>query len=375
MKIIKKKVSVNGDYIVPLLDNFIFQTREVKDGKFDLGGFILSSECKLIFQNSIGFNEWGFKLIDNLLFGFDSNEKIIKVINYHKWELVEYFSFLENFLPLQIIDENLIVLANKESNYADYCIYNFRNKTVVREFIACRLSLVVKEFEQYIVTIDNVLRSIIICINIEKGEKIWEINLNELVHSEEKFQNYMDYFRLKNDPDNTVKQFEIFENIIVVRTYNFLIGIDLPTGRIIWLSPEEKDLGVTYVGMLQFSINSEGVIYSVGNVTDYKLRTYEAKTGNLIWKSPVNWLQLSGLTSSTFSEFIMNEKYIFLTNINSGQIVVIEKQRGLVVDVTNLYKKEKTIYGQVTKPIIVKDKLLILAARELFVFDISELGC
>jgi len=369
MKFIKK-LKEKGYAFRNVKDKFIFYQQKLYSDKQDLVGILYDLKLKLLSELHMFMSPRVYYEEDNQVFGVDKSESSINKVDLISWSIVNSYAYPSDSHPILFLNNHEVVLKSRTA----YLRYNFINNSTIWEIKSPYSLLRQSVRNTFLVFTDLNNHSKIINVNLKKGEKLWEHDFSQKEAFQDFFNSRAD-FELYSKLENTsIRTFDFFEDKIIIQFQNgaILLAIDIESGKCLWTYNQVK-WNPTYSDYSHFKIDIKGLCYLLGDKLDYHLKTIDINTGKLVWESKINWLKQSQLTTTSyFSDFSMNEKYIFITNVSRAIILVIDKATGVLVEEMPVFKKQKEIYGVVDTPQIMGNKLLQLVVGELFVYDISE---
>ncbi len=365
MKIIKK-INITVFDLKISENKIVFFLQKIKNGKNTRVAFLTNHELDFLdkYEFEIGF--LGNTIIKHCLYVLSNNNQI-SCINIENEEIERRYQLIDSdILPIYFLNESQLLYKTG----FNFKIFDFVLNKEIGITKGENFGLDFKYHKnQYFIYQSLDIRTKIICLEIVPFLQKWELDFKKI--DELFFKKEDNKSKIKSIVDLEILQFEIFENKVVVRLRSHvLLCIEIESGKILWVNHDENY--ANFHQMLEFQISEKGEIYVLGDALNRKLRKIDINTGELVWQSENDWMKQAEITHSYISEFTMNEKYVFVASVSFGQILVIEKETGLVVEKVNFYNKPKMIYGVVTKPTLFQNKLFIIVVGELFVFDISE---
>ncbi len=279
---------------------------------------LLNKERSYSFSKLDNINQLDFKpafLSDGLIF-FNKKGAIIRYDDKNKiiWKN-NYYSKAEKKLKpklfFSIIDDTLIVV----DNIAKYYSINIKTgKLNWSKNSTYSFNSVIKKYKKKFFVIDykNILR----CYNIDDGSECWNMQTE-------------DSFTISG-----TKLSLIIINDLVI--FNNSIGdvtaVDIETGLINWQLPTQSSsiINKTYKFKNSRLVSDGKSIFFSNNKNEFY--SIDVKSGTINWMNRIN----SNLMP------VLNENLIFTVS-NNGYLFVIEKNKGNIIRITNLYKiyKEK----------------------------------
>ena len=261
-------------------------------------------------------NQLNFKPIfldDGLIF-FDKKGSIIRYNDKTKvlWKQNHYSKSEKKLRPkLDFIQdgENLLItdsiakyysvnINSGELNWSKNNIYPFNSD--------------IKKYKNKIFVIDykNTLR----CYNISDGNECWNLKTE-------------DSFTISNSKFSLIV---INDKVIFSNSIGDITAVDIETGVIIWQLPTQSSsiINETYNFKISKLVSDGNSIIFSNNKNEF--HSIDVKTGTINWINEIN----SNITP------IITENLIFTVS-NEGYLIVIEKNNGNIIRVTDLFKNYK----------------------------------
>ena len=261
-------------------------------------------------------NQLNFKPIfleDGLIF-FDKKGSIIRYNDKTKvlWKKNHYSKSEKKLRPkLDFIQdgENLLItdsiakyysvnINSGELNWSKNNIYPFNSD--------------IKKHKNKIFVIDykNTLR----CFNISDGNECWNLKTE-------------DSFTISNSKFSLIV---INDKVIFSNSIGDITAVDIETGVIIWQLPTQSSsiINETYNFKISKLVSDGNSIIFSNNKNEF--HSIDVKTGTINWINEIN----SNITP------IITENLIFTVS-NEGYLIVIEKNNGNIIRVTDLFKNYK----------------------------------
>ena len=261
-------------------------------------------------------NQLNFKPIfleDGLIF-FDKKGSIIRYNDKTKvlWKQNHYSKSEKKLRPkLDFIQdgENLLItdsiakyysvnINSGELNWSKNNIYPFNSD--------------IKKHKNKIFVIDykNTLR----CFNISDGNECWNLKTE-------------DSFTISNSKFSLIV---INDKVIFSNSIGDITAVDIETGVIIWQLPTQSSsiINETYNFKISELVSDGNSIIFSNNKNEF--HSIDVKTGTINWINEIN----SNITP------IITENLIFTVS-NEGYLIVIEKNNGNIIRVTDLFKNYK----------------------------------
>ena len=261
-------------------------------------------------------NQLNFKPIfleDGLIF-FDKKGSIIRYNDKTKvlWKKNHYSKPEKKLRPkLDFIQdgENLLItdsiakyysvnINSGELNWSKNNIYPFNSD--------------IKKYKNKIFVIDykNTLR----CYNVSDGNECWNLKTE-------------DSFTISNSKFSLIV---INDKVIFSNSIGDITAVDIETGVIIWQLPTQSSsiINETYNFKISKLVSDGNSIIFSNNKNEF--HSIDVKTGTINWINEIN----SNITP------IITENLIFTVS-NEGYLIVIEKNNGNIIRVTDLFKNYK----------------------------------
>ena len=271
-------------------------------------------------------NQLNFKPIfldDGLIF-FDKKGSIIRYNDKSKvlWKKNHYSKSEKKLKPkLNFVqdDENLLITDNiakyysvninsGELNWSKNNIYPFNSD--------------IKKYKNKIFVIDykNTLR----CYNVSDGNECWNLKTE-------------DSFTISNSKFSLIV---ISDKVIFSNSIGDITAVDIETGVIIWQLPTQSSsiINETYNFKISKLVSDGNSIIFSNNKNEF--HSIDVKTGTINWINEIN----SNITP------IITGNLIFTVS-NEGYLIVIEKNKGNIIRVTDLFKNYKLKKRKNIKPV------------------------
>jgi len=278
------------------------------------------------FSKFADVNQLNFKPIfldDGLIF-FDNKGSIIRFNNNQKvlWKTNHYSKSEKKLRPKLnfVLDgENLLVfdsiakyysvnINSGELNWSKNNIYPFNSD--------------IKKHKNKVFVIDykNTLR----CYNISNGNECWNLKTE-------------DSFTISNSKFSLIV---INDKVIFSNSIGDITAVDIETGVIIWQLPTQSSsiINETYNFKISKLVSDGNSIIFSNNKNEF--HSIDVKTGTINWINEIN----SNITP------IITGNLIFTVS-NEGYLIVIEKNKGNIIRVTDLFKYYKLKERKKIKPV------------------------
>ena len=325
-----KKIETEFNQELKLDLSSIIPNNKISDNKNNYGsqkydGLTIKSG-NYRFSKFADVNQLNFKPIfldDGLIFfdnkgsiiRFNSNQKVLwKKNHYSKSEkkLRPKLNFVldgENLLVFDSIAKYYSVNINSgELNWSKNNIYPFNSD--------------IKKHKNKVFVIDykNTLR----CYNISNGNECWNLKTE-------------DSFTISNSKFSLIV---INDKVIFSNSIGDITAVDIETGVIIWQLPTQSSsiINETYNFKISKLVSDGNSIIFSNNKNEF--HSIDVKTGTINWINEIN----SNITP------IITGNLIFTVS-NEGYLIVIEKNKGNIIRVTNLFKYYKLKERKKIKPV------------------------
>ena len=278
------------------------------------------------FSKFENINQLNFKPIfldDGLIF-FDKKGSIIRYNDKSKvlWKKNHYSKSEKKLKPkLDFVqdDENLLItdsiakyysvnINSGELNWSKNNIYPFNSD--------------IKKHKNKIFVIDykNTLR----CYNVSDGNECWNLKTE-------------DSFTISNSKFSLIV---ISDKVIFSNSIGDITAVDIETGVIIWQLPTQSSsiINETYNFKISKLVSDGNSIIFSNNKNEF--HSIDVKTGTINWINEIN----SNITP------IITGNLIFTVS-NEGYLIVIEKNKGNIIRVTDLFKNYKLKKRKNIKPV------------------------
>ncbi len=254
---------------------------------------------------------------------FDNKGSILKFNDQSKliWKKNHYSKSEKKLKPiLQIVNNNKnIIIADNIAKY--YMIDIDTGDLIWSKNNLAPFNSQIKIYEDYFFVIDysNTLR----CFSLKNGNELWNIKTeNSLIRSQKKLSMVI------------VDEIIYFNNSI-----GDISAVDLNKGELVWQLPTQSSLIYESAFSLQTSdiITDENSLFFSNNNNQFF--SIDIKTGSFNWENKVN----SNLRST------LVDNYLFSISLE-GYLVIIEKNTGNIIRVTDVFKNFKPKKRNKIKP-------------------------
>ncbi|MDC1154349.1 PQQ-binding-like beta-propeller repeat protein [Candidatus Pelagibacter sp.] len=303
------------------------------------------------FSKLDNINQLNYKplfLDDGLIF-FDNKGSIIRYKNNQKvlWKTNHYSKSEKKLKPrlnFVLEEENLLVtdsiakyysvnINTGEVNWSKNNTYPFNSE--------------IKKNKKRIFVVDykNILR----CYNINDGSECWNLPTEES-------------FTISNSNFSLII---INDMVVFSNSIGDITGVDIESGLIAWQLPTQSSsiINETYNFKISKLVSDGKSIFFSNNKKEFY--SIDVKTGTIDWINEIN----SNLTPITIGDLIF-------TVSNEGFLYVVEKNKGNIIRVNDLYINYKTKKRKVIKPIgfAIGDSKLYLTSTDgkMIIVDLSH---
>jgi outer membrane protein assembly factor BamB len=314
---IKFDVKVNDDLIARNYLN--------NDGRLNYDGLLKkSSRYKFSkinkfhqFEPTISFNK------KNIIF-FDNKGSILQFNNFSKliWKKNYYSKSEKKLKPvLQFANnEKILIVADNIAKY--YALDLVSGNLIWSKNNQAPFNSQVKIYDDkfFIIDFSNTLR----CFSIKDGKELWNIKTeNSLIRSQKKLSMVL------------INGLLYFNNSV-----GDISAVDIDKGDLLWQLPTQSSLIYESAFSLETSdiIADRDTLYFSNNKNQFF--SVDLVTGSFNWKNKVN----SNLRPSLIGNYL-------LTISNEGYLVIIEKNSGNIIRVTDIFKNFKKKKRDKIKPV------------------------
>ena len=176
------------------------------------------------------------------------------------------------------------------------------------------------------------------------GNKIFVVDYKNILRSYN-INNGSEYWNLKTEDSFTISNSKysliIIDNAIIFsNSIGDITAVDVETGLIIWQLPTQSSniANESYNFKISKRVSDGNSIFFSNNKNEFY--SIDVKTGTINWINDIN----SNITP------ILNNNLIFTVS-NEGYLFVIDKNKGNIIRVTDLYKNYKIKHRKNIKPI------------------------
>ena len=293
------------------------------------------------FEPTISFNN------NNIIF-FDNKGSVLQFNDQSKliWKKNYYTKSEKKLKPILQFANNkkLLIVAD---NIAKYYALNLSDGELMwskSNLAPFNSQIKIYKDKFFIIDFSNTLR----CFSIKDGTELWNVRTeSSLIRSQKKLSMVI------------VNGSLYFNNSI-----GDISAVDINKGELLWQLPTQSSL----IYEAAFSLETSDMIADLDTLffsnNKNQFFSIDLETGSFKWKNNVN----SSLKPSLIGSYL-------LTISNEGYLIIIEKNSGNIIRVTDIFKKLKKKKRNKTKPIgfVVGLNKIYLSTNNgrLFVIDIS----
>ena len=269
------------------------------------------------FEPEISFNK------DNIIF-FDNKGSVLQFNNNSKliWKKNYYSKFEKKLNPvLQFSNnENYLIVADNIAKYYMLDLKNGNLKWSKDNLAPFNSQIKIYKDKFFIIDFSNTLR----CFSIKNGKEIWNIKTeNTLIRSQKKLSMVI------------INDFLYFNNSI-----GDISAVNINQGELMWQLPTQSSL----IYESSFSLESSDIITDGKTLffsnNKNQFFSIDINTGSFNWENKVN----SNLRPSLVGN------YLFTVSLE-GFLIVIEKNTGNIIKVTDVFRNFKKKKRDKIKPI------------------------
>ena len=278
------------------------------------------------FSKLENINQLNFKpiFLDNGLIFFDKKGTIIKYDNKQKviWKKNYYLKAEKKLKPklnFFLDNENLLV-TDSIAKYYSVNINSGKLNWSKNNTYPFNSEIKKKKNKIFVIDYKNTLR----CYNVVDGSECWNLETE-------------DSFTISNSKFSLViiKDMVVFSNSI-----GDITAVDIDTGLITWQLPTQSSsiINETYNFTISKLVSDGNSIFFSNNKNQFY--SVDAKTGTINWINDIN----SNITP------VITDNVIFTVS-NEGYLFVIEKNKGNIIRITDIFKNYKIKKRKNVKPI------------------------
>ena len=271
-------------------------------------------------------NQLDFKPIflnDGLIF-FDKKGSIIRYNDTQKvlWKK-NYYSKAEKKLKPKlnfVLDEDNLIIADTIAKYYSINIGSGELNWSKNNTYPFNSEIKKKKNKIFAIDYKNTLR----CYNVDDGSECWNLQTE-------------DSFTISSSKFSLIL---IDDMVVFSNSIGDITAVNTETGLITWQLPTQSNsiISETYNFKISKLVSDGNSIFFSNNKSEFY--SVDVKTGSTNWINEIN----SNLTP------IINSNFIFTVS-NEGYLYVIEKNKGNIIRITDLYKDYKLKKRRDIKPI------------------------
>ena len=331
------------------IDKSFLNNLDNNNGRIDFNGN-LKNISKYKFSKIENFHQYDPKIsfYNNDIIFFDNKGSILR-FNENKdivWKINNYSKSEKKQNPILFFANNkkTLIVADNISNY--YAINIKKGNVLWSKNNSAPFNSQIKIYKDkfFIIDLENVLRAYL----INDGTEIWNIRTeNSLIRSQKKLSMVI------------IKGKIYFNNFS-----GDISAVDIASGELLWQTPTQSNLIYEEGFFLKTSdiIADNETLYFSNNKNQFF--SLDIETGYIKWEQKIN----SNLRSTLI------DNYIFAISLE-GYLIVIEKNTGSIVRVTDIFKNFKVKKRKKIKPtgFIVGNDSIYLSTNDgkLIIIDIT----
>ena len=323
----KKNITEFNPELKLVLTN-IKSSNKIIDNKNNYGSQIYDGTINKIgnykFSKIENVNQLNFKpiFLDNGLIFFDKKGSIIRYNDNRKvlWKKNHYSKTEKKLKPTLsfFLDNENLLIADSIAKYYSININSGKLNWSKNNIYPFNSEIKTSKDKFFVVDYKNTLR----CYNIDNGSECWNLQTE-------------DSFTISGSKFSLI----IINNMVIfTNSIGDITAVDIATGLIKWQLPTQSSsiINETYSFKVSKLVSDGNSIIFSNNKNEFY--SIDAKTGTTNWINEIN----SNLTP------IISDNLIF-TISNDGYLHVIEKNKGNIIRITDLFKnykikKRKNIY-------------------------------
>ena len=278
------------------------------------------------FSKLDNINQLNYKplfLNDGLIF-FDNKGSIIRYDNNQKvlWKTNHYSKTEKKLKPRLnfVLEEENLLVTDSIAKYYSVNINTGEVNWLKNNTYPFNSEIKKNKKRIFVVDYKNTLR----CYNINDGSECWNLPTE-------------DSFTMSNSNFSLII---VNDMIIFSNSLGDITGVDIESGLIAWQLPTQSSsiINETYNFKISKLVSDGESIFFSNNKNEFY--SIDLKTGTMNWINEIN----SNLTPITIGDLIF-------TVSNEGFLYVVEKNKGNIIRVNDLYINYKTKKRKVIKPI------------------------
>ena len=295
------------------------------DGRLNFDGN-LKKKSRYKFSKIENFNQYQLEISfhdDSIIF-FDKKGSILKFNNKSKllWKK-NYYSKSEKKLnpTLQFVNNKKYLIVT--DNIAHYYMLDIETGNLIwskDNFAPFNSQIKIYEDKFFVIDLSNTLR----CFSIKNGNELWNVKTeNSLIRTQQKLSMVI-----------------INDIIYFINSLGDISAVDIKNGELIWQLPTQTSLLYESSFSLENSdLVSDGVSLFFSN-NNNQFFSIDLETGSFNWENKIN----SNLRSTIISDYIVSVSL-------EGYLIILEKETGKVIRVTDIFRNFKKKKRNQIKPI------------------------
>ena len=269
------------------------------------------------YQPEISFHD------DSIIF-FDKKGSILKFNNKSKllWKKNYYSKSEKKLNPiLQFVNNKKYLIVT--DNIAHYYMLDIKTGNLIwskDNFAPFNSQIKIYEDKFFVIDLSNTLR----CFSIKNGNELWNVKTeNSLIRTQQKLSMVI-----------------INDIIYFINSLGDISAVDIKNGELIWQLPTQTSLLYESSFSLENSdLVSDGVSLFFSN-NNNQFFSIDLETGSFNWENKIN----SNLRSTIIGDYIVSVSL-------EGYLIILEKETGKVIRVTDIFRNFKKKKRNQIKPI------------------------
>tara|TARA_A100001035_G_C27786128_1_gene504452 strand:+ start:1222 stop:2529 length:1308 start_codon:yes stop_codon:yes gene_type:complete len=306
-------------------DSLLLRNYSNNDGRLDYNGVLKKSsryKFKKIknfhqFEPVISFNKKNIIFFDDKgsILKFNDNSKLI-------WKKNYYSKSEKKLKPiLQFANDNKILIV--ADNIAKFYALNLTNGNLLwskNNLAPFNSQIKIYKNKFFIIDFSNTLR----CFSIKDGKELWSLSTEKsLVRSQKKLSMVI-----------------VNDKILFNNSIGDISAVDINKGDLLWQLPTQSNL----IYQSAFSLETSDIIADTNTIyfsnNKNQIFSIDLSTGSFNWENKVN----SNIRPSIVDNFL-------ITVSLEGYLIVIEKNTGNIIRVTDIFKDFKKKKRNEIKPV------------------------
>jgi len=295
------------------------------DGRLNFDGN-LKKKSRYKFSKIENFNQYQPEISfhdDSIIF-FDKKGSILKFNNKSKllWKKNYYSKSEKKLNPiLQFVNNKKYLIVT--DNIAHYYMLDIKTGNLIwskDNFAPFNSQIKIYEDKFFVIDLSNTLR----CFSIKNGNELWNVKTeNSLIRTQQKLSMVI-----------------INDIIYFINSLGDISAVDIKNGELIWQLPTQTSLLYESSFSLENSdLVSDGVSLFFSN-NNNQFFSIDLETGSFNWENKIN----SNLRSTIIGDYIVSVSL-------EGYLIILEKETGKVIRVTDIFRNFKKKKRNQIKPI------------------------